>query len=264
MLQKREKELLEEKGLSFMFTIDAERDHAPHGETYQGMTMLPHALDFCDDHAIPATIFCTGDVARKFPDILKEAIKNHEIGCHMDNHEPLIPNAYDQQQLSQSRLEKALAAATEALNALKNPHSFRAPYLAFDYKVVPALIQHGYSISSSVAASHSQGLVARGEITEICVSASLSVTPQLRYDVFSLENMILKGDSLLRGLFDLLILKYSTVPLLPVVFLCHSWELTPSTLSIIEPMLETFPDTMRFQTMSEFSQILHESFKTLS
>lgn len=264
MLQKREKELLEEKGLSFMFTIDAERDHAPHGKTYQGMTMLPHVLDFCDDHAIPATIFCTGDVARKFPDILKEAIKNHEVGCHMDNHEPLVPNAYDQQQLSQSHLEEALAAATEALSAVKNPHCFRAPYLAFNHKVVPALIQHGYSISSSVAASHSQGLVARGEITEICVSASLSVTPHVRYDVFSLENMILKGDSLLRGLFDLLILKYYTVPILPVVFLCHSWELTPSALSIIEHMLEKFPDTMWFQTMSEFSQTLHESFKTLS
>jgi hypothetical protein len=264
VLQKREKELLEEKGLSFMFTIDAERDHAPHGKTYQGMTMLPHALDFCDDHAISTTVFCTGDVARKFPDILKEVTKNHEVGCHMDNHEPLAPNVYDQQQLSQSHLEKALAAATEALRAVKNPRCFRAPYLAFNSRVVPALMQHGYSISSSVAASHSQGLVAIDEITEICVSASLSVTPYLRYDVFSLENMILKGDSLLRGLFDLLILKHDTVPILPVVFLCHSWELTPSALSIIEAMLEKFPDTMRFQTMSEFSQELHESFKTLS
>ncbi|MGC1122331.1 MAG: polysaccharide deacetylase family protein [Candidatus Methanofastidiosia archaeon] len=264
MLHKREKELLEEKGLSFMFTIDAERDHCPHGKAYHGIKMLSQALDFCDDHDIVATVFCTGDVARKFPDLLKEVTKKHELGCHMDDHEPLVPNAYDHRHVSQFHVEKALAAATDALRAVKNPLCFRAPYLAFDNRIVPALIQHGYSVSSSVPASHSRGLVVMGEVTEVCVSTSLSVTPHLGYDVFSLENMILRGDSLVRGLFDLLILKYRTVPILPVVFLCHSWELTTSALCAVHTMLKKFPDTMRFDTVSGFSEKLHENFKTLS
>ncbi|MBU6998010.1 MAG: polysaccharide deacetylase family protein [Theionarchaea archaeon] len=261
MLTKREKELLEGVELSFMFTIDAERDHCPHGKTYHGMTMLPHALDFCTDHEITATVFCTGDIARKFPDILKEVAKNHEVGCHMDHHEPLVPNEYDNRVISQQHAERALRAATEALRAVANPLCFRAPYLAFDDRFIPSLIHHGYHVSSSVPASHSRGLAVMGEITEVCVSASLSLNPLLEYHVFSLENLMLRGDSLLRGLFDLLILKYCTVPMLPVVFLCHSWELTTSALCAIRAMLDTFPDTMRFDTVSGFSWNLHESLK---
>ncbi|MBU7014844.1 MAG: polysaccharide deacetylase family protein [Theionarchaea archaeon] len=247
-----------------MFTIDVERDHSPQGKTYHGMTLLSGALDFCDDHDIVATLFCTGDVARKFPDFLREVTRKHEMGCHMDDHEPLVPTAYDNRQISRFNAEKALTAATAALRAVKNPLCFRAPYLAFDDTFIPALIQHGYSVSSSVPASHSKGLVVRGEITEVCVSTSLSTIPSLEYDVFSLENLIRKGNPLLRGLFDLLILKFRTVPLLPVVFLCHSWELTPSALCAVHTLLENFPDTMRFDTVSGFSQKLHQSFKTRS
>ncbi len=248
VLQKRERELLEEKSISFMFTLDLEKDHAPLGETYTGVETLPRILDFWDDYCIKATVFTTGDVARKFPDTIKEV--PHEVGCHMDNHEPLTPTPYDNRSLPLCDLEQALSAATETLSVITSPSCFRAPYLAFSRDIVPALVHHGYTISSSVPASHSRGLLVKGDITEVCVSAALSLEP-FAYNVFSLENLLLFKNNLLRGVFDLLIL-HSTTPVIPVVFLCHSWEITAASLSAVTDMLQFFPDATVFECMSDF------------
>jgi peptidoglycan/xylan/chitin deacetylase (PgdA/CDA1 family) len=249
VLQKTER-VLEEKGISFMFTVDVEKDHAPQGETYTGVTTVPHLLDFLDDHTITATVFTTGDVARKFPDTIKDIAKIHEVGCHMDNHEPLAPTPYDNRNFPLKSLEKALDAANKAISSIITPSCFRAPYLAFSSSITPALLHHGYTISSSVPASHSRGLLVKGDITEICVSAGLSLEP-LAYNVFSLENLLIFKNNLLRRVFDLLIL-HSSIPVIPVVFLCHSWEITAAALSAITEMLEFFPDTTVFECMSDF------------
>lgn len=251
MLRNQEKDLLEEKGICFMFTLDLERDNTPHGGLYEGVKAMPRILDFWDTYNVKATVFTTGDVARKYPDLVRELSVKHEVGCHMNDHEPLVPTPYDERRSSLSELEHALAAATRTLSAVKKPSCFRAPYLAFTPDFIPLLLQQGYTISSSTPASHSRGLVVLREIIEICVSASLSLEPSLRYDVFSLENLMLRGEHLLRGLFDLLILKSVTVPVFPVVFLCHSWEIDSSSLSCIGSMLEAFPDNTTFDLMSE-------------
>ena len=233
-----------------MFTVDLEKDYAPRRETYTGITTVPHLLNFLDDLTISATVFTTGDVARKFPDTLKDIAKTHEVGCHMDNHEPLTPTLYDNRFFPLKTLEQALGTATKAISSIVTPSCFRAPYLAFSSDITHALLHNGYTISSSVPASHSRGLIVKGDMTEICVSAALSLEP-LSYNVFSLENLLIFKNNLIRGVFDLLIL-HSAIPVIPVVFLCHSWEITTTALSAIANILEFFPDTTVFECMSDF------------
>lgn len=49
--------------------------------------MLDRVLELLDRHSVRATFFCVGEMARKFPQVVKSiAAEGHEIGCHSLRH----------------------------------------------------------------------------------------------------------------------------------------------------------------------------------
>ena len=69
-------------------TIDLEHDCPPFLTTYRGVTQgMPLLLELLAAEGVPATFFCTGDVARKHPEIVRRLVdEGHELGCHGDTH----------------------------------------------------------------------------------------------------------------------------------------------------------------------------------
>jgi polysaccharide deacetylase family protein (PEP-CTERM system associated) len=48
---------------------------------------LHKLLDLLDEQNCKATFFCLGEVAREYPDVIRQiAARGHEIGCHSDKH----------------------------------------------------------------------------------------------------------------------------------------------------------------------------------
>lgn len=76
---------------TFLFSVDLEdvRDMIPNGEMYKERVPLltEQYLKFLDEHESKATFFVVGDVARKYPDLIREIHdKGHEVACHSDKH----------------------------------------------------------------------------------------------------------------------------------------------------------------------------------
>src|SRR5665647_1404443 len=76
---------MEESKLIFV-TVDVEEDlgidaRDPIG--FEGITQgLPSFFDILDSLNINATFFTTGEVGLKFPEIIKELDRHHELACH--------------------------------------------------------------------------------------------------------------------------------------------------------------------------------------
>jgi len=76
---------------NLLFSIDLEdvRDQVSNGSIYrEGVPENTHRyLEFLQQHNAKATFFVVGNVARKYPSLLKEIIaEGHEIACHSDKH----------------------------------------------------------------------------------------------------------------------------------------------------------------------------------
>ena len=69
-------------------TIDLEHDCPPFLTSYRGVTEgMPRLLDLLKSESVAATFFCTGDVARRHPDIVRRLVaEGHELGSHGDTH----------------------------------------------------------------------------------------------------------------------------------------------------------------------------------
>src|SRR5215471_6558269 len=107
-------------------TIDLEHDCPPYLKTYRGVTDgTPPFLNLLREEGVQGTFFTTGDVARRFPDIVRTIVDDgHELGCHGDTHarfSTLAPEA--------ARQELERSSAT--LRSFDEVVSFRAPNLDF-------------------------------------------------------------------------------------------------------------------------------------
>src|SRR5216117_3860134 len=72
-------------------SIDVESDCPPYLATqYRGIEEgLPRLMDALDSAGVPTTCFCTGDVAERYPDTIREIVeRGHELGCHGYTHRP--------------------------------------------------------------------------------------------------------------------------------------------------------------------------------
>jgi len=126
-------------------TIDLEHDCPPFLTTYRGVTQgMPRLLELLAAEQVPATFFCTGDVARKHPEIVRRLVdEGHELGCHGDTHARFGG-------MDRATAERELADAGQTLRAFGAPvTSFRAPNLDFPAEFVPLLRAHGFSLDSS-------------------------------------------------------------------------------------------------------------------
>ena len=125
-------------------TVDLEHDCPPFLTTYRGVTEgMPRLLDCLAREAIPATFFCTGDVARKHPEIVRRLVaEGHELGCHGDTHARFGG-------LDPIAAAREIGDAARTLRAFAPVTSFRAPNLDFPTEYVALLEEHGFTLDSS-------------------------------------------------------------------------------------------------------------------
>ena len=137
----------------FLFSIDLEdvRFRVPGGERYaeRVLTMTERYLAFLERHCMQATFFTVGDVAEKYPDLIRRIVDlGHEAACHSYTHTTL-----DQHTPASFRedLLRNLEALTKA--GATNIKGFRAPTFsltertAWAYEVLKEL---NFVYSSSV------------------------------------------------------------------------------------------------------------------
>lgn len=181
-------------------TIDVEQDCPPFRNTYHGITEgMPGLFRLFDENDIKATFFTTGEVARKFPEIIKEIVsRGHELGCHGNTHARL-------DKIDDSSAKNEITEATRTLRNFYPVVSFRAPCLQLPDKYIKHLAAEGYKIDSSLA-KHKNPFV------------KISVTDGITRIPVSTTSLILRSPPLIRNFFlghlgD------------PVILFLHPWEL---------------------------------------
>jgi peptidoglycan/xylan/chitin deacetylase (PgdA/CDA1 family) len=111
---------------------------------------MPILLDLYRKYDIKCTFFFTGEIAKKFPDIVKMILPyGHEVACHGLTHR--VDKAFDI--LSLSEQIEHLSIAKKILEDIsgKDIISFRAPALRVNEYTVEALEKTGFLIDSSIA-----------------------------------------------------------------------------------------------------------------
>ncbi len=126
-------------------TIDMEHDCPPYLHTYRGVEGgTPRLIELFGKHAIKATFFTTGDVARRFPDTLRQIVDaGHELGCHGDTHRRFST-------LGPAEAKREIDDASTVLRKFYPVTSFRAPNLDFPRSYIPFLRDAKYSVDSSL------------------------------------------------------------------------------------------------------------------
>jgi len=137
--------------MNVAITIDMEHDCPPFLDTYRGVTGgTPRLLELFAQHRIQATFFTTGDVARRFPDTLRQIVDGgHELGCHGDTHK-----RFGLMDPLEARRE--IDDASKTLRAFYPVTSFRPPNLDLPRSYLPFLRDAGYTVDSSLG-RHKQG-----------------------------------------------------------------------------------------------------------
>lgn len=135
------------KGSVACFTADVEQDCPPYLETCRGMNEgMPRLLDLLGGLGIHGTFFTTGEMARRFPNIVRRIVGDgHELACHGDQHKDFTTLDYEE-------TRRELRESLQTLREFTPVVSFRAPYLRFPAEHLPLLVEHGLTIDSSQAA----------------------------------------------------------------------------------------------------------------
>ncbi|MBP7967807.1 DUF3473 domain-containing protein [Candidatus Woesebacteria bacterium] len=135
----------------FLISIDLEETMYESGRDSHNKftTMVESLLHFFTRHKMKVTFFVVGNVARKFPEIVKAIYyAGHEIACHSDSHTPLSS-------LNKQQFEMDILNNIESLHkiGIKKISGYRAP----NFSLIPStfwaydiLIKFNFIYSSSV------------------------------------------------------------------------------------------------------------------
>ncbi|HET9455028.1 MAG TPA: polysaccharide deacetylase family protein, partial [Gemmatimonadaceae bacterium] len=128
------------------FTVDLEPDCPPYLWSWRGVEEgMPLLLDMLAGERITATFFTTGEVARRYPGVVRRLVDaGHELACHGMSHQP-----FDRMSMAEARSEITESAAI--LRAFAPVTSFRAPYLRFPAEYLDLLVEAGMLVDSSTA-----------------------------------------------------------------------------------------------------------------
>jgi peptidoglycan/xylan/chitin deacetylase (PgdA/CDA1 family) len=137
--------------MNVAITVDLEHDCPPFLTSYRGVTEgMPRLLDVLAREQVPATFFCTGDVARRHPAIVRRLVdEGHELGSHGDTHARFST-------LAGHEAEREIAESAATLRQFAPVTSFRAPNLDFPETFLQLLNKHGFALDSSQG-RHKQG-----------------------------------------------------------------------------------------------------------
>lgn len=138
---------------TYLFSVDLEdvRLTIPNGERFQPRVeaMTARYLDWLDRHGFHCTFFTVGEMARRYPALVREiSQRGHEVACHSNKHITL-----DQQTPEEFRAD--LGAAISALTAcgVDKVVGYRAPTFSLTEKTQWAYAELkalGIEYSSSV------------------------------------------------------------------------------------------------------------------
>lgn len=124
----------------------ARSDRASEGKKkFEGIEELDKMLDIFKKHRASATLFATGEVLEKYPDLVRKWAKDYEIGCHSYSHTTL-----DKLEIleREKQVKDFIKLYEKILN--KKPKGFRAPRNVIDNEQFPILEKHGFLYDSSV------------------------------------------------------------------------------------------------------------------
>lgn len=132
--------------MDLYLTVDLEPDCPPYLTTFRGMeTGTDLLLDLFAAEQIPATFFTTGDVARRYPQVIQRLVAHgHELGAHGESH-------HDFTRLSPAAAAAEIATSSATLRQFAPVKAFRAPYLKFPARYLDLLVGYGYSLDASQA-----------------------------------------------------------------------------------------------------------------
>lgn len=151
--------------------IDVEPDCPPYLATqYRGIERgLPRILDAVDALGIQVTCFCTGQVAERYPDRIRDLLdRGHELACHGHTHA-----RFDRMDERSACAE--IATATGVLRGFGAPvTSFRAPNLRLPSRYLAVLEAHGYRVDSSQAKYKAEYYRPRATTNLVRVPASMT------------------------------------------------------------------------------------------
>jgi peptidoglycan/xylan/chitin deacetylase (PgdA/CDA1 family) len=108
-------------------------------------------LDLFERHGVRGTFFVLGEVARFYPELVREIeARGHEVGCHGDHH-------VDIDLLGEEGFRRELSRGRESLLALvQRPLTgYRAPNLLLRDYMIPILRESGFRYDVSVCTSRS-------------------------------------------------------------------------------------------------------------
>jgi peptidoglycan/xylan/chitin deacetylase (PgdA/CDA1 family) len=216
--------------MNVAITVDLEHDCPPFLHSYRGVVEgMPRVLDLLAAERVPATFFCTGDVARRHPEVVRRLVdEGHELGCHGDSHARFG-------RLDRASAEREIREAAATLRAFAEVTSFRAPNLDFPERYLPILQAHGFALDSSQG-RHKKGSFLVGPST---VGGVERVPATIAPSAVRLPALIRNG--LYKRMRD------------PVVFFFHPWEFVDMTRAPIpidcrfrtgEPALASLRDTI--------------------
>ena len=127
-----------------MVTVDVECEWAS-GSTRAVETHLPELLDHFRARGLPATLFCTGEVVRKCPDLLRAVGPEHELASHAVTH-----RTFDRLDPAEVRGEiRESRAAIQSLG--RGCAGFRSPNFVMTPAILAEVAAAGYAYDSSWA-----------------------------------------------------------------------------------------------------------------
>ena len=150
-------------------TVDVEPDCPPFLDTWRGIDEgLPKLRQLLADEQVRATMFVTGDVARRYPRTIDGLVADgHELGCHGDTHSSFA-------RLTPDEVAREIRDSTRTLRAHGDVVSFRAPFLQLPRRALPQLRDAGYLVDSSMGRHKS--LRARVEVVDGVLRVPASIT----------------------------------------------------------------------------------------
>jgi peptidoglycan/xylan/chitin deacetylase (PgdA/CDA1 family) len=136
----------------YLFSLDVECDrNTSDGDEFTGRVPgnIDRYLEFLNKHNAHCTFFVMGNIARKYPEMLRKIEdQGHEVGCHSNLHTPLTE--MDEASFKED-LQNNIASVKDA--GIQSVRGFRAPFFSLTdktpwaYKVMQ---EEGITYSSSV------------------------------------------------------------------------------------------------------------------
>lgn len=203
-------------------------------------------LILLDKYKLKATFFILGEIAKKYPDLIKEIYnKGHELASHGMSHLPLWNLNYDKFDIELKDFNNLIK---KILGNKVKIEGFRAPTFSLDHTTkyaLKCLINNKFSYDSSIfplrtplyGVKNAPTSIYKPRISEINLNDNQSKIVEFPLSVINFKNLKIP----ISGGFYLRIIPYFVYKILlkminkrkkPFIIYFHPWEIYPKTFRI--------------------------------